>query len=288
VKEVHLTRQIRSAPYGKGLAPATELNEIGPYIFEDLGHPSLVSLREREHLDDIVAGELNDFDKLVRLRNWVATQWKFGNPEPYPPWDALIILDWIRNGKTGGFCGNYSIVFGQALMSLGWPHVRFVEIGTQENPICHFLVEVWHSQQRKWVILDATGGAGGTFTRNGLYLNALEMHEAWMSNDLNGITYNRPPDYSPSGTHPHDLEAWAACYYYLRVVWRQNFLSDPPPFWNVNNTFDRYHDCVEWYDPRVVQWEDSVVPVLADKDWPQHTRLSQRRCNKANLLYPSV
>lgn len=273
----------RTQIYDSTLDPPLPLNVVGPFVYEDPDHPSLKRLREQEHPDD-VAGSGSTFERLMRLRNWVATQWDFSTPEPYPPWDAVTILDWIRNRKTGGFCGIYAIVFGQAAISLGLRHMRFVELGHERNPICHFLTEVWHPEQKKWVVLDPVQGIGGTFTRGDEYLSALDLHEARMTGQIEGIQYHPPPEPPRARRHKrYTLEDWLHSYYYVRWVWRQNFLTEPPPYWNINNTFDRYYDCVEWRDSRTTPWEESNAPLFPT--CPPHVPLCWRRANDASLIY---
>ena len=278
-----MARQQRTQCYDHTLEPPLPLNEVGNFIYQDLDHPSLQKLRERERLDDVVADATDDFDRLVKLRNWTATQWDFGTPNPYPPWDALDILDWIRSGKTQGWCGIYAIVFSQTVMSMGNPNVRFVELGSRHNPICHFLTEVWHTGQNKWVILDPVQGSGGTYSRGDELLNALDLHKAFVGDDMTGIQFNPPVEQPTSSRSPHSLEEWAPSYYRFRIIWRNNYLIDPPPFWNINNTFDRYYDAIDWYDPRIEQWEDSTCRLFPT--CPPHTQMTQRRCDDVSILY---
>lgn len=227
-----------------------------PFIYQDPGHPALCRLRERERLDEVVAGAETDLDRALRLKRWVQGQWEFGSPQPYPPWNALEILDWIRSGKTGGFCGQYAMVFLQSWLSLGGQG-RYVELSTRDNPYCHFTTELWLADLGKWAILDATSSdtLRCHYVREGVPLSALEIHRAHLSGQEAGVGFvveGESQGGSERPATPKDLEI----YYRFRVVFRNNQLSDPPPYTDINNTFDRYADCVEWEDEWTVPWPE--------------------------------
>ena len=107
----------------------------------------LRSLRNREQLDKVVTGAKNDIDVFRQLMEWVRSQWSPGRPHPYPPIDAIVILDKIREGETGGFCAQYCFVLVQCLQSLGYK-ARYVTIKGHE------VTEVWSPELSKWVMLD--------------------------------------------------------------------------------------------------------------------------------------
>jgi hypothetical protein len=104
-------------------------------------------LRNRERLDKVVTGVETDIEVFLQLMEWVRSQWSPGRPDPYPPIDAIVILDKIRAGETGGFCAQYCFVLVQCLQSLGYK-ARYVTIKGHE------VTEVWSPELSKWVMLD--------------------------------------------------------------------------------------------------------------------------------------
>jgi hypothetical protein len=75
-----------------------------PFAYEDPLHPKLVALRRKYHLDDIIAGARSELETFVRLRHWVAQQWKWIPPVvDYPDWDANEILT-----RKYGFCVQFA------------------------------------------------------------------------------------------------------------------------------------------------------------------------------------
>ena len=70
-----------------------------PVRFENFDAPELEILREREHLDEVVAGAATPFEVALRLKDWTAAQFPHDFPNPYPPWNALVVLDWIRSPR---------------------------------------------------------------------------------------------------------------------------------------------------------------------------------------------
>jgi hypothetical protein len=104
-------------------------------------------LRKREKLDQVIAGSRTDMEVFLRLMKWVRAQWSPGRPDPYPPINAIIILDKIRKGETGGFCAQYCFVLVQCLQSLGYK-ARYVTLTSHE------VTEVWSPGFEKWIMLD--------------------------------------------------------------------------------------------------------------------------------------
>lgn len=222
-----------------------------PVRFEHFDAPRIRQLAAREGLEAVVAGAADEFETVLRLKEWVAAQFPHTNPEPYPPWDALIILDAIRGGLTGGFCAQYSQVLLQSLAAFGFP-ARYVEVGTTANPYNHYPLEFWSNQFNKWVLLDADFNLH--FERNGLPLSALEVHEALVSGAAASVevvqgafrTGHPSPDDWPLGTRE--------LYYYLRYHLKADHVWAP-----AEAPFDRWNDMVEWTDSRTAPWESSTV-----------------------------
>jgi transglutaminase-like putative cysteine protease len=222
-----------------------------PVRHEDFTTPRLAEFAAREALGDVVQGVSSEFEGLLRLKDWVAAQWAYGIPDPYPPWDAITILDMIRAGETGGFCGQFSQVFLQTLATFGVP-ARYVEVGPADNPYNHFTTEVWSNDFNKWVLMDAT--FNNHFELGGVPQSALEVHDAFVLGYDSNLALvlgsmqvgNPDPRYFPHRT--------AEIYYYTRYHLNANHVTAPsePPF-------DRYSDMVEWLDDHTVPWEISTV-----------------------------
>jgi hypothetical protein len=223
-----------------------------PVRFEDFAAPRLAAFAAREQLVGVVQGGPSEFEAILRLRDWVAAQWAEGLPDPYPPWDAMTILDMIRAGETGGFCAQYSQVFLQALAAFGVP-ARYIEVGQTDNPYAHYTTEVWSNDFNKWVLLDVTFNYH--FERDGVPQSALEVHDAFVQGDDSSLALavgrvregHRSPEDFPHRT--------AELFYYLRYHLKANHVSEPlePPA-------DRYEESVEWLDDQTVPWEISTVP----------------------------
>ena len=186
----------------------------------------LQDLREREGLDQIVAGASGDQEAFRRLMRWVRDQWEPGRPNPYPPPDARIILRDIRNGLTGGFCAQYSFVLLQAISSFGAP-ARCVTIDGHE------VIEAWLRDEDRWVVFDPFNDLQ-IQDAQGRTLSALEI---WERKD--------DPEHLRL-TAGHRCSEASSVYldrYGLFAVWlRNDFVSQPMNF----SDFDRYR---VWFDP---------------------------------------
>ena len=124
--------------------------------------PKIVALRLQEDLDSVVKGCASEHALFEALTLWTRRQFEPGIPDPYPLSNGLDILADIRSGKTGGFCGQYSYLLADALKSLGFYDVRYVETFSGHGD-GHFLVEVWDNETGRWLLLDplSCGAARG-------------------------------------------------------------------------------------------------------------------------------
>src|SRR5208282_276071 len=121
-----------------------------PFEYENPLHPRMVALRKKYKLDDIVAGASSETEQLVRLRDWIAHQWKICAPEEnYPAWDADEILT-----RKYGFCVQFAVTMMQCAISLGH-QARFV-FGYNPGAFDggHEVCEVWSDEHDKWVFFD--------------------------------------------------------------------------------------------------------------------------------------
>lgn len=241
-----------------------------PLRLQPFTEPRLAELAAREHLAAVVAGIPREFDQLVRVQDWVNAQWPDGTPDPYPPWNALTVLDWIRSGKTGGFCAQYSQVFLQSLAALGYS-ARYIEIGSRDNPYAHYLTEVWSNDYDKWVVMDADYNLH--FERQGIPLSAQEVHDALVASALGDVVTMAGTARGGHATPAMWPQRTAELYYYLRYHLHAAHLSRPELA-----PFDRFDDMIEFDDPAVPAWESSPVTSVFPK-----VRLTRRRIRDARL-----
>ena len=161
--------------------PFIESDYSRRFQFDSFANPKLKELRERHHLDDVVAAGRDEFDRQVRLMDWAHHRFqKFGRPST-PCRGALEILDAIREGHTF-FCQQYAELFVSAAASLGWidrplalrRHQGVAKVGGSTE---HSVTEIWSNQYRKWVMLDPTLNL--YLEKDGVPLNAWEIREQW-------------------------------------------------------------------------------------------------------------
>jgi hypothetical protein len=211
------------------------------FVSERLDHPGLAELRVREKLDRVIAPGKDEFEKMRLLCDWVNSQWKNGRPDPYPPWDANLILKMIRAGETGGFCAQYAVVFCQACLSLGW-QARYVELNPKEGPNSHFITEVWSNQYNKWIVLDPFYDCHFELAENPLPLSALEVREALIKGGDDAVRIVRG-----KGAHAYDnMDAGEpqilVPFYSVSADMRNDHLSRPLHFWDRHDTYLTFKD----------------------------------------------
>ena len=232
--------------------PALPPGDAGlPVRYEHYDAPRIQQLGAREGLEAVVAGAADEFEAVLKLKEWVAAQFPFGDPNPYPPWDALIILDAIRAGLTEGFCAQYSQVMVQSLAALGIP-ARYVEIGTVDNPYAHFPMEFWSNQFNKWVVMDPSINVH--YERSAIPLSALELHDALLSGAASGIEIIEGAYRAGHPSASDWPQRTVELYYYLRYHLKADHVSAPD-----EPSFDRWGDMIEFSDSRTTPWESSPV-----------------------------
>lgn len=145
--EQHSTQ---AAPSSRSVAVSTS-NYL--FSYEDWLEPKVLQLRKQENLDAVVEGAHAEMEIFERLTLWSRKQFEPGFPDPYPLSNGVDILKDIRAGRTKGFCAQYTYLLADALKSIGFYDVRYVEIG-QDLQHTHFLLEVWSNRLARWMLLD--------------------------------------------------------------------------------------------------------------------------------------
>ncbi len=183
---------------GDRSATLTKLDDL-PYVdseftrrfkFDSADNPKLSELRQRYELDAVVAPGHDEFDRQVRLLDWVHHQFKkFGRPTSEPR-GALEILEGIEQGNAF-FCSQYAHLFVSAAASLGWID-RELALRRHRDPPHggsseHTTTEIWSNQYGKWIMMDPT--AKMYLERDGKPLNAYEIREAWFHRDGRDLVF---------------------------------------------------------------------------------------------------
>lgn len=110
--------------------------------------PQLRELRERYHLDEVIAGRATEWEQLLRLREWVHQRWSHGWSSA-PLHDAREILARAARGEDF-HCEYYAATLTQCALALGFTARRLdisksesAWIASDEENIGHSVVEVW-------------------------------------------------------------------------------------------------------------------------------------------------
>ena len=254
-----------------------------PFKFHSPSHPALVKLREREGLDEVIAPAQTHFEKVSLLRRWASQNTPGRGGARYPSWRAWEILDNIRNDDDIiVMCGQSGMAFLQACCSLGI-QCRYVELGQKDNPYCHWNTEVFLEDYDKWALMDATPIplCNGYIVRDGIPQNALELHRAYLSGDYDDFEAKHDPEVTdPSKDVP--AKDIIPLYYYLRVVFTQDHETDNPTFFDIENTWDRWNEAIEWQDEFTVPWTENA----GSKPWClPHRRFTLRSTSREEDLY---
>ena len=244
-----------------------------PFEYEDPANPHLKAIREKYHLDEVVSGSNSELEKLVKLRSWVHSQWKYHAPIEgwFPAWDADEILT-----HKQGFCVHYAIVYMQCAISLGY-QTRYVfggHPGTLGSG--HEVCEVWSNQFNKWILMDPEGDLHyvDPTLRGNIPLSMVETHDRLLKTFYDGkiatfenhpkepsrspwIAICRGSSLEPEGRfRPADgpLREWGPWIKWLNVRYmpRNNFFGRELPV-PVEQGF-------HWDWPDYYIWHDAATP----------------------------
>ncbi len=188
-----------------------EMPEIaGDRRAHDFGDPDderLATLRDEFDLEAVVADAADDLQAILALKRWVRSRWDHGWSMSYRTvTDALDILREAQRGEQFN-CGHYSRVFAACATALGIP-ARQVSLGLagcsfprghDVGNVGHSVAEAWCNELRGWVAMDCDLNVH--YERDGLPLSALEVHDAWLSEQAAQVTrvHDEPAFVVPSG-----------------------------------------------------------------------------------------
>ena len=147
--------------------------------FENYHSPRIGQLRTRYGLDAMLAGETDEWKRILLLRHWIRSNIAIDNNNPTQTrGDTFAILDAaLKGGKF--HCTHFSIVQHAVLNSFGYVTRRLgCGPGLKDDGGHHGVNEVWVNKFGKWVLIDAKYDAH--FEKNDVVLSALEIRgEVW-------------------------------------------------------------------------------------------------------------
>lgn len=169
----------------------------------------LARFRSLYPVESLVRGLTSDSARALRILKWVHDQWKHnGNNEPRK-YDAISILEEVKEGKNFR-CVEYGIVTTTALNAVGLPArvlgLKTKDVETTQSGAGHVLLEVYLKDMKKWVVMDGQFDAMPVL--NGIPLNAVEFQQAIVS------SYDQLEIRSLSNTTKEQYVRWAYPYLY--------------------------------------------------------------------------
>jgi hypothetical protein len=177
VKEVDVTRVVAN-DYSKR------------FKFDAADNPKLKQLRQQEKLDEAVAGGKDEFDRQVRLMDWVYRRIrKFGTPTANPQ-GALEIFKAVDEGHTF-YCKHYAESLASCAAAMGWiDRTIGLRVGNRAHGSGapeHATTEIWSNQYNKWVLFDPTYAL--YVERDGVPLSGWEVRQEWFYGDAGKLDF---------------------------------------------------------------------------------------------------
>ena len=186
------------------VAPVENPRYCGNQLFRAFEHyysPRVRELRSRYELDAVVAGEKDEWKRILLLRHWIRSNIEIENRNPTKTrGDTFAILDAaLKGGKF--HCTHFSIVQHAVLNSYGYVTRRLgCGPGLKDDGGHHGVNEVWVNKFCKWVLIDAKYDAH--FEKNGIPLSALDIRDEIWRDGAKSVVRIVGPDCKPMKPNP--------------------------------------------------------------------------------------
>lgn len=174
--------------------------------FENFYSPRIERLKQRYNLEEVVAGESDEWKRILLLRHWIRANIEIENVTPAETrGDPFGILDSALQG--GRFhCTHFSRVLHAVLNSFGYVTRRLgCGPGLIDDGGHHGVNEVWVNKLSKWVIVDAKYDSH--FEKDGVPLSALEIRDLIWKGEKESMVRIKGPEGNPMKPNP-DTGAW--------------------------------------------------------------------------------
>ncbi|MDP2984511.1 MAG: transglutaminase-like domain-containing protein [Candidatus Latescibacter sp.] len=239
--------------------------------WEPSNRPELKEVRERECLDEVVAGCKTEFQAQVKILHYATMRFNYLHPRiDYPEWTAKSVLERVDREGTGGMCIQYNNLLMGLLLSFGW-QTRLITIPGHE--VC----EVWSDDFRKWVYMDASHVNQYIYLNDTLIpQNILENHFTYLETfppkgPINWMNYNNLQKFDPeklptmrgSLTHHEPVQGAnsnANQPLFLRTLPRNNYYEKPTPM-------PLTHGMTWWPWDGYINWYDEKTPPMRHYSW---------------------
>ncbi|GAA0726770.1 lipoprotein [Clostridium malenominatum] len=152
------------------------------FYYESEDNPNLQRLKNKYDLDEVVKDSKDDFEKAIKLMNWVSNKMKYSKSSLSTKTDALTLLQQAEN-KNSLSDKDYAIVYSQSASSLGMFARRGefrIENSQQDGEKSYYKVcEIWSDKYSKWIMLDVVNNS--YIESNGIPLSAIEVLNSGLS-----------------------------------------------------------------------------------------------------------
>jgi LysM repeat protein len=156
------------------------------FSYQPANDNRLIELRKRYGLDKLILQNRNDFEQITEMANWVNSQWQHGTTGKFDPsyFDSNDVLTQAKNGAKF-WCHVAAMTLIQTAASVGYQG-RLVSLSKNGYMHEHAVAEFWSNDYQKWVMIDPDFNVW--YTKNGVPLNVLEIHNAFVNKNTKGIT----------------------------------------------------------------------------------------------------
>ncbi len=152
------------------------------FHYERPDQPEVVAFREAAGLDEVVEGAESDFDKLVKLMDWVGSCHNDREKRPHMvdgryTWDINKVFEIVDGTPTiYGHCMSYAQVLVYAAISMGYVGARHYAVAGFRSAY-HEVADIWVPSLGRWVYFDPSLTSYYMDKETGEPLSSLDIHD---------------------------------------------------------------------------------------------------------------
>jgi len=185
----------------------------------------LKELRTSYNLEQLTAGDTDEFAKIKTILDWTSKQWEHNGSNTPSKQDALTILSEAKQGKKFR-CVEYGIVATAAHNSIGIP-ARTLGLKTRDvekvrRGAGHVVSEVYSKELGKWIYIDPQFNIIPTL--NGAPLTGVEFQKAIYTKDPGLTLINKQGEVSKEDSESYIK--WIGKYlFYFDILFDQKTMN---------------------------------------------------------------